>query len=37
VLVNPSWEAIGLQILIGALAAGGSLGLLYRVKLVKPA
>lgn len=37
VLVNPSWEAIGLQALIGAIAAGGSLGLLYRVKLVNAA
>lgn len=37
VIVNPSWEAIGLQAVIGAIAAGGSLGLLYRVRLVKPA
>ena len=37
VIVNPSWEAIGLQAVIGAIAAGGSLGLLYRVRLVKTA
>lgn len=37
VIVNPSWEAIGLQILIGAIAAGSSFGLLYRVKVAKPA
>jgi high-affinity iron transporter len=37
ILVNPSWEAIGLQLVIGAIAAGSALNLLHRAKPVEAA
>ena len=32
IFVNPSWEAVGLQIVIGAIAAGSALSLMARAK-----
>ena len=35
IFINASWEAIGLQIVIGALAAGSALGLMTRAKPIE--